>query len=453
MKPKIGFQTLVESHEQPFMVIDKHFRILALNQAYERAYATNVDQAIGKHCYEICHAHSRPCSEEGEECPHRQVYEKNMPHSCLHTHRDETGHTYWVRVTAFPIMADDGETYLGESIQELTQQDDPAETGETVHMVGESPAFLAMIEQLQLVAHSRVPVLLMGETGTGKELAANFIYQHSDRKDKPYVTVDCTNLSESLVESELFGHERGSFTGSVGMKQGMIELAEGGTLFLDEIGELPATMQAKLLRVLDTGEFRRVGGHKILSADVRVVCATNRHLWEAVKNHQFREDLYYRIACMTVYLPGLRERRQDIPLLADTLLSRLSRSTRRHYRLTDTALEILQNRNYPGNIRELRNYLYAASAGSADGWVDKPQLLKAFENAPKTVQLSTSAEDEANPGLSHNVADPAICVGDAESRRIAAVLKEQYGSRRRTAAALGISTRTLYRKMKRYGLR
>jgi DNA-binding NtrC family response regulator len=320
-------------------------------------------------------------------------------------------------------------------------------------MVGESPAFLAMIEQLQLMAQSSVPVLLMGETGTGKELAANFLHQHSDRHDQPYVTVDCTNLNESLVESELFGHERGSFTGSVGKKQGLIELAEGGTLFLDEIGELPATMQAKLLRVLDTGEFRRVGGHKTLSVDVRVICATNRHLWEAVKDHQFREDLYYRIACMTVHLPALRERRLDIPLLANTLLSRLSRSSQRRYRLTDAALEILQARNYSGNIRELRNDLFAAAAGSVDGWIDRPQLLKAFENAPKTVQNPAPAEDEAKPGLLQNDPDPATRAEDVESRHIAAVLKEQYGSRKRTAAVLGISTRTLYRKMKCYGLR
>ena len=320
-------------------------------------------------------------------------------------------------------------------------------------MVGESPAFLAMIEQLQLMAQSRVPILLLGETGTGKELAAKFLHQHSERRDQPYVTIDCTNLSESLVESELFGHERGAFTGSVGKKQGLIELADGGTLFLDEIGELPTTMQSKLLRVLDTGEFRRVGGHKTLSADVRVVCATNRHLWEAVKDHQFREDLYYRIACMTVHLPALRERRQDIPLLADTLLGRLSQSTRRRYRLADAALEILQARHYSGNIRELRNDLFAAAAGSVDGWIDRPQLIKAFENAPKTVQNSTPAKNEAPPGLPHNDPDPATSADDIKSRHIAAVLKEQYGSRKRTAAVLGISTRTLYRKMKHYGLR
>ena len=458
IKPKIGFQTLVESHEQPFIVIDKNFHILALNEAYEKAYATKANQAIGKYCYQACHSHSRPCFEEGEDCPSQQVFENHTPHSCLHTHRDKNGHTYWVRVTAFPITADDGETYIGETIQELTQQDEAEEIGETIHMVGESPAFLAMIEQLQLVANSRVPVLLMGETGTGKELAAKFLHQHSDCRDKPCITVDCTTLSESLVESELFGHERGSFTGNVGKKQGLIEMAEGGTLFLDEIGELPAAMQSKLLRVLDSGEFRRVGGQKTLNADVRVVCATNRHLWEAVKDHQFREDLYYRIACMTVRLPTLRERQTDIPLLVNALLSRLSRSAKRHYRLTDAALDILKSRDYPGNIRELRNYLFAVSACSVDGWIDKPKLIKAFENAsrlvPRTVAEGHQAEkQQAEDFLSHNDIDSVTSFDDIESRCIAKVLKEQHGSRKQAATALGISTRTLYRKMKRYGLR
>jgi two-component system response regulator AtoC len=454
MKPKIGFQTLADSHEQPFMVIDKNFRIVALNRAYERAYAAEAAQVIGKHCYEVSHSHSRPCSDEGEECPYRHIYEKKTPHSCLHTHRDETGRTYWVRVTAFPLTADDGEVYLGESVQELTRQDDPAETGETMHMVGESPEFLAMIEQLQLMAHSRIPVLLMGETGTGKELAAKFLHQHSERCDKPYVTVDCTILNESLVESELFGHERGSFTGHAGLKQGLVELAEGGTLFLDEIGELPANIQTKLLRVLDTGEFRRVGGQKTLKADVRIVCATNRHLWDAVKEQYFREDLYYRIACMTVYIPGLRDRREDIPLLANTLLRRLSRSAGRRYQLTDAALDVLRNRDYPGNIRELRNYLFAASAASVDGWIDTPQLARAFANAPGSVQYRGRAGNPADTALhGRGAASQQEQPDNAESRRLAEVLREQYGSRKRTAAVLGISTRTLYRKMKCYGLR
>jgi transcriptional regulator with PAS, ATPase and Fis domain len=293
----------------------------------------------------------------------------------------------------------------------------------------------------------------MGETGTGKELAAKFLHQNSDRRNMPYITVDCTVLNESLVESELFGHERGSFTGNVGKKQGLIELANGGTLFLDEIGELPAAMQSKLLRVLDTGEFRRVGGQETLKADVRVVCATNRHLWEAVKEQQFREDLYYRIACMTVFLPSLHDRQMDIPLLAEALLNRLSRTTRRRYRLTDAALEMLKKREYPGNIRELSNYLFAVSACSVDGWIDRPQLIKAFNNASNLVKKATQGENQTEDFLSQHDIDSAISFDDIESRCIARVLKEQNGSRKQAARVLGISTRTLYRKMKLYGLR
>jgi two-component system response regulator AtoC len=173
-------------------------------------------------------------------------------------------------------------------------------------MVGGFPAFLTLLGQLRTAARSNLPVLLLGETGTGKELAAQFLHQQSDRKSGPLQTVDCTVLNEALVESELFGHEKGAFTGHSGTRKGLFEVADGGTLFLDEIGDLPAAMQPKLLRVLESGEFRRVGAHQTRRTDVRVICATNRHLWKDVENGSFREDLYYRIACLSVHVPALR---------------------------------------------------------------------------------------------------------------------------------------------------
>ncbi len=187
-------------------------------------------------------------------------------------------------------------------------------------MVGEAPAFTACLQQLGLVAASEIPVLLQGETGTGKELAASYIHHGSCRKFKPFVTVDCTVLTDTLFEAEVFGHARGAFTGSVGERAGLLEQANGGTLFLDEVGELPATQQAKLLRVLETGKFRRVGGRGTRKTDIRLICASNVHLWEAVQAGRFREDLYYRIACLTIRLPSLRERMEDIQVLANTLL-------------------------------------------------------------------------------------------------------------------------------------
>ncbi len=237
-------------------------------------------------------------------------------------------------------------------------------------MVGKTPAFTACMDQLKMVAAAQAPVLLQGETGTGKELAANYIHHNSPRSGQPFLTVDCTVLTESLFESEVFGHVRGAFTGSVGERIGLFEQADGGTLFLDEVGELPMSQQAKLLRVLESGQYRRVGGRSNRKADVRIVCATNRHLWDHVKAGRFREDLYYRIACLAVRLPPLRERIDDIQLLAPNLLEPISSAMSRHYSLTDDALERLKQYDYPGNVRELRNILSIAATHSKSGEID-----------------------------------------------------------------------------------
>ena len=236
-------------------------------------------------------------------------------------------------------------------------------------MVGQARSFTACMEQLKLVAATAAPVLLQGETGTGKELAASFIHSHSPRRERPFLTVDCTSLTDSLFEAEVFGHVRGAFTGSVGEKVGLFEQADGGTLFLDEVGELPMNQQAKLLRVLETGQYRRVGGRGTRKVDVRVICATNRHLWEAVQATSFREDLYYRIACLTVRLPSLRERLEDIALLSNSLLEPVSLTMRRRFTLAPEALDRLKAYHYPGNVRELRNILYVAATHSPDGMI------------------------------------------------------------------------------------
>jgi transcriptional regulator with GAF, ATPase, and Fis domain len=355
-------------------------------------------------------------------------------------------------VTAYPLIASDGDIYLGESVREISVQDESALGNGGVRMTGESPAFLTLMEQLELIARSDVPALLLGETGTGKELAARFIHQRSARASGPFLTVDCTVLSESLVDNELFGHERGAYTGSVGAAKGLLELADGGTLFLDEMGELPASMQAKLLRVLETGEFRRIGGHQTLKVDVRVVCATNRHLWEAVRSRQFREDLYYRIACLTVHLPSLRERLQDIPLLAEQLLDAHSRSTGRPLRLTQAALDLLIQQEYRGNIRQLRNILYAGAAHSIGGTIEDAQIRLVLDRSHQPRQSSRERQSSAHPESGSDRTGMVQQMGDMESQHIQAVLASVEGNRRRAAARLGISTRTLYRKIKLYGL-
>ncbi len=270
-----------------------------------------------------------------------------------------------MRITLYPLRADDGSLYVGEMMEEIAARDE-TELDSDERPVGTSKVFLRTIEQLEQAARSDAPVLLIGETGTGKELAANFIHRYSSRRKQPFIALDCTVVTESLFESEVFGHERGAFTGSAGTKEGLFEVADGGTLFIDEIGEATLNMQAKLLRVLEMGEFRRVGGNKTLAANARIVCATNRLLWERVKSGDFREDLYYRIACFCIRIPSLRERLDDIPVICEEILKRIANKTGRAYRMTDEALEYLSGYNFPGNIRELRNILQVAVAHSVD---------------------------------------------------------------------------------------
>lgn len=225
-------------------------------------------------------------------------------------------------------------------------------------IVGDSPAVRAVVEKIRIVAKSKSTVLLRGESGTGKELFAAAIHDRSPRRGKPFVKLNCAALPESVLESELFGHERGAFTGAANLRKGRFELADGGTLFLDEIGEITPAFQAKLLRVLQEGEFERVGGARTLKVDVRLVCATNRNLEEAVQRGEFRADLYYRISVVPIFLPPLRERKGDLELLANEFLRRFNSEQGGKLRLSQSAMSVLNECGFPGNIRELENCIY-----------------------------------------------------------------------------------------------
>jgi DNA-binding NtrC family response regulator len=287
-------------------------------------------------------------------------------------------------------------------------------------------------------------------------------------------------LTESLFEAEVFGHERGAFTGSVGEKEGLFEMVNGGTLFLDEIGEMPARLQAKLLRVLETGEYRRVGGRKTLHTNARIICATNRNLSSDIESKAFREDLYYRIACLHIQVPSLRERLQDVPLLVETLLDGISQTTGRPYQLSPGTLMELQTYHYPGNVRELRNILSVAAAQVTDGKLDAKNIaevvrcIKSRRRASiKRRASDVGAQDSRSPRDTAHKRRTSDFEGDAapgpekapaatatdehslqnmEELHIVQLLKLHQGNRRQVAAALGISERTMYRKLKRYGL-
>ncbi len=239
-------------------------------------------------------------------------------------------------------------------------------------IVGDSPAVRAVVEKIRVVAKAKSTVLLRGESGTGKELFAAAIHNLSPRQSKPFVKLNCAALPESVLESELFGHERGAFTGAAALRKGRFELADGGTLFLDEIGDITPAFQAKLLRVLQEGEFERVGGTRTMKVDVRFVCATNRNLEEAVQKGEFRADLYYRISVVPIFLPPLRERRGDLAPLAGEFLRRFNIEQNVHLTLSESAMDVLNECNFPGNIRELENCVYrTATLARGESIVDK----------------------------------------------------------------------------------
>jgi len=445
-------QSLVDSHEQPFVVIDKDYRILAINRAYEKVFGVPSDRAVGSRCYQISHNIDAPCHESGEDCPHANLFEIGKTDSCLHVHYDADHRMCQVRVTAYPLHGSDGELYMGELIQQLSGPEERRANGK--RMVGQAPQFLACMDQLKMVAAAHAPVLLQGETGTGKELAAHFIHSHSPRRDQPFLTVDCTVLTESLFEAEVFGHAPGAYTGSVGDRTGLFEQADGGTLFLDEVSELPLSQQAKLLRALESGQYRRVGGRKSRKVDVRIVCATNRHLWESVSASYFREDLYYRIACLSVRLPALRERRDDIEVLAPDLLGPVGQAMNQKFTLTPAAIERLKCYDYPGNVRELRNILLIAATNTNSEEIDDDVIETVLDQltrrkkpreqqAPADVQRGAIARLPEKNGKS---------LQDVEAEHIVELLQQHKDNRREVAAALGISERTLYRKLKRYNL-
>jgi len=455
----IDLNSMVNSHDKPFVVINKDYRIMAVNKAYENHYGAVDGSAVGKRCHQVSHGSDHPCHVEGEVCPHEHIFNTGEPKICTHVHCDAEHNLQQVKISAFPLTGSDGELFLGECIEEI-----PSELENrcgTDRMVGASAEFIACIDQLNIASSSDAPVLLQGETGTGKELAAEFIHTHSQRSMKPFQIVDSTVLTETLFESEMFGHVSGAYTGSVGDKQGLFELADGGTIFLDEIGDMPISQQAKLLRVLESGQYRRVGGKKMRKANVRIICATNRHLWESVIAGTFREDLYYRIACLNIRLPSLRDRTDDIPLLARSLLEGINRSMRCSYHLMPDVFECLKSYQYPGNVRELRNVLFIAATHSRNREIDAALIKNVINNLPHCNQFESN---QLNQQLDNLASDSPLATGlcdvteeptslkSIEENHIKDLLDRHKGNRKLVAAALGISERTIYRKLKRMGI-
>ncbi|KWN14355.1 Fis family transcriptional regulator [Burkholderia territorii] len=443
----------LEHDPQPMIVVDPDYRILAANDAYRRQFGVAGVEHVGRRCFQVSHHYDVPCDQAGEHCPMKQALESRSLNRVLHIHHTPRGPEH-VDVELRPIFDARGDVIA--YVERLTTVRSASAQPSAEGLVGGAEAFNAALGALQRVAPSMLPVLLLGESGTGKELFARALHEASERALGPFVVVDCSGIAETLFESELFGYEKGAFTGANQRKPGLVETAQGGTLFLDEIGDVPLPMQVKLLRLIESGTFRRVGGVEALRADFRLVAATHKPLREMIDDGRFRQDLYYRINAFPIPLPPLRERRGDVALLAESILRRIANAragaadasgrpfaarpfaarpfAARPFVLTEQARACLDAYAWPGNIRELRNVLERACLFADDGTIR-------VEHLPAELVAASAAPPPR--------AADARGLSDAELVRIASTFA---GTRKALAEHVGMSERTLYRRMKALGL-
>jgi transcriptional regulator with PAS, ATPase and Fis domain len=428
----------LEHEAQPMIVLDTDYNILAANTAYQRQFGTVDKSYIGAKCFRISHGYDVPCDQAGEHCPMKKALEMKGPDRVLHIHHTPRGPEH-VDVELRPIL--DGQRDVVAYVERLATVRSASARPSADGLVGRAPAFNAALSAVQRVAPSMLPVLLLGESGTGKELFARAVHEASPRAQGPFVVVDCSGFTETLFESELFGYEKGAFTGANARKPGLVETAKGGTLFLDEMGDVPLAMQVKLLRLIESGTFRRVGAIETQQADFRLVAATHKPLQQMVSDGRFRQDLYYRISAFPIHLPPLRERIADIPMLVDSFLQR-GASVRHRMVVEPQAMARLQAHDWPGNIRELRNVLDRARLFADDGIVRAEHLPESLNPAAARPHVAAPA---SKPGLQLRRSE----IADAELRQLA---ESAPVTRKELARQAGLSERTLYRRLKALGL-
>lgn len=418
--PFTELSSFLQAQAEPHILFDKEYRIIAVNSAF-RKYCNPQHSVIGRTCYEVSHNYEAPCDRSGETCPLAKSRRSGKSERVLHMHHTPNGEEY-VSIELTPIKNQAGDiTCFVEKIEPVKIAKGQTERNS---LTGKSPAFSSMMNLVEKAASSDINVLLFGESGTGKELAAQAIHRASKRAAKPFTVIDCSGLSEVWFESELFGQERGSPSSAGTRKKGLIDSASGGTLFLDEVGDIPLSMQAKLLRLLETGTYRRLGSVDPRRADIRIIASTSHHLEKMVQKESFRADLYYRLNTFPIHVPSLRERQEDIPHLATFLLEKIAPDKKMF--LSDEAMFHLQTHPFPGNIRELRNFLERAIL-----------LTETPEIRPEHLLLPTTENTMTAPCLS-----PPD--DDAQLRQLMTSFK---GNRKTLAKMLGISERTLYRRL------
>jgi PAS domain S-box-containing protein len=414
--------------------------ITGVNRAAERLFGTSAEEMIGKHCREVFR-----CAVCEANCGVMEGLSSStaVPHSTIRLHTED-GRERLVLIRTSQIANDNGETEgVVATIKDVTEEMAPMKR----EVIAESPAMREVLSFVRKVAASEATtVLLEGENGTGKDLIAKTLHYESARQAEPFIAINCAAIPETLLESELFGYEKGAFTDARSQKRGLFELADKGTLFLDEIGEIPLTLQAKLLRVLEEQSFRRLGGLKDIHVDLRFIAATNKNLREAVKEGAFRQDLYFRLNVIQIMIPPLRERTEDVLPLAQFFIEHYNRKFKRRIEgLSPEAEALLMSHDWPGNVRELRNAIERAMILEESSSITPPSLPISISHS----EFRPMAAPEPNL----EIPDSGLSLVDSERQLLARALEKTGGNQTQAARLLRITRDTLRYKMKKYNLR
>jgi len=430
-----SMRNVLESYSDPAVLVDENYNVVATNEQYDFRFGKRRDKDHRK-CFEISHGYKRPCDLEGETCPMQAANKSGVTSSVLHIHNTAQGKEH-MGIETTPVVDELQRQYYIEVMKPIREV-----SAEPIadKMIGRSPAFNQLVDLIHRVGKTDTSVLLTGPSGCGKELAAQALHAVSPRTRKPFVTVECSGLTDSLFESELFGHVKGAFTGATSNRKGLVESARGGTLFLDEVGDIPLHLQVKLLRLIETRTYRPVGESEPYEADFRLICATHKNLPAMVEASEFREDLYHRISTFPISLPSLAERIEDLPLLVESILMRIDDTL--PVRVSKQAMGLLAQQPFKGNIRELKNVLERAVVLRDNTEISEEVMHRALALSPSFV-----AKGSKGSAALKLLARKRYSLEEVEREYIQQLLAS-YNDKALIAEIAGCSLRTLYRKLK-----
>lgn len=437
------FQAIVNSISEGVMTLDRNWKILTWNRAAERITGFHREEVIGRDCSELFR--SPLC---GRHCPVDKAITCAHPYQDVEvTIRNKKNYKIHLMVNAAPLFNENHEIIGGlESFRDVSHiqwmREQLQEHYDFHNIIGCSDEMGRVFDALASLLNTDTTVLIQGESGTGKELIARALHFHGPRKENNFVALNCSAIPEGMLESELFGHAKGAFTGATGSHAGKFEIANGGTLFLDEIAEISPAIQVKLLRVLEEREFQRLGDNRTIKVDMRLIAATNKNLYEMVMDSSFREDLYYRLSVYPLNLPPLRDRKDDLPLLVNHFITKFNkRMGKRIQGIADGVLDVLEEYHWPGNVRELANAVEHA-------FVHCKGLLIHEEDLPDRLIAAPSVACRNCPA-----SRPSETLNAVEREIIVRELENTGWKKTATAKRLGVSRSTLWRKMEKYGIR